>query len=374
MKNFCSHPWIGLDISPQGQYRPCCKFDKPMGNSLDEYKSNPQLKLLKDTMEKDQRHPGCKRCWNDEDIGLISKRQIDYEYNLSDKPLDIYSNKIRFLSISFGNTCNLACRTCSSYSSSKWSSEINLHGNHYEQEWFKHNRFYKDPNFLSQTYNLIDEQAHIDIPGGEPFLTDILEHLTFLDLLQNRAKGISIHYTTNGTNFPSDSLINLWKNFKKIDIQISVDGTSKMFEYTRWPGKWEECYKNLQKYKQLVSQQTHINISISHTVSVFNVLDIPDFLVWCMKEKMPKPYLGMVYQPKEFSIRVFPTDIKQEITARLSHLGKHVSSVINFMNDEQIPSINYDNLLNKIEFLDRCRNQKLEEYCPKIADLIKKAH
>lgn len=374
MKNFCFHPWLGLDISPQGHYKPCCKFIGSLGDSLDLYKSNQKLFELKDYHLKDLRHPGCKRCWDDEDAGMKSKRLIDKEYHLLDRPTDIVRDKIRFLSISFGNTCNLACRTCSSYASSRWSSEIKNYGPHDDQIWFKHNKFYKHPNFLTETVDSLDNFVHIDIPGGEPFLSDIDEHISFLNLIKNRSETVSLHYTTNGTNFPSDTLINLWKNFKQVDIQISIDGIGKMFEYLRWPAKWDLCYTNVKKYKSLIDSNSNFKLSISHTVSILNILDLPDFYEWCSKENLPSPHIGMVSSPKEYNIMCLPDYMKKIITYELMKKGSLTLPVINFMNKENLSSDYFYKLMSQTSFLDTCREQNFEESCSKIAELIKKAH
>ena len=370
MKNFCSQPWVGIDISPLGDFKPCCKFRDESVRGFQEYLSSDLLDEVRQSFLRDERHPGCIRCWKDEDAGIPSKRIMDDRMD----PADIDSDLFKTVSLTFGNTCNLACRTCGSHSSSRWLQEIKSHGNYRDDILYKHDKFYKDLGLWDDIADKLIEGAQIDISGGEVFLSDIKEHAYFLSLLEGKTALTTLKYTTNGTFFPEDAIIERWTKFKSVRVQISVDGVGKMFEYTRWPGVWSKFYENIQRYKQLSAEHPHIELSLSHTVSVFNILDIPDFLMWCMKEKLPSPWMGMVYQPSEYSIRSLPKPIKREITARLEKLGDRISSVLTYMNNEDLPDSHFQNLLPRIEFLDKHRNQSFDEACPRIAELIKKAH
>ena len=49
MKTFCKLPWQGLDISPQGEYKPCCKFSTSIASSMEAYRSSKELAKLKES-------------------------------------------------------------------------------------------------------------------------------------------------------------------------------------------------------------------------------------------------------------------------------------------------------------------------------------
>ena len=69
----------------------------------------------------------CNRCWQEEDAGRASKRiyskirlkeladQVDYANDTPDQ--------LWFVDLKLGNICNLKCRICGSWSSSKWAQE-----------------------------------------------------------------------------------------------------------------------------------------------------------------------------------------------------------------------------------------------------------
>ena len=64
----------------------------------------------------------------------------------------------------------------------------------------------------------------------------IKRHFDILQTLvdKGRAKDISISYNTNGSIYPKD-YIDLWKQFKSVQVFFSVDGVGERFNYIRHP-------------------------------------------------------------------------------------------------------------------------------------------
>ena len=129
---FCYSPWSNIDISPQGDLTPCCKFQMSkydesfnvQTQTLSEYYSSAFLAEIKQEFAQGQWPRGCERCRIEEENNIASKRQLDYErWQQHYQQYDIDSGKCITASIAFGNTCNLKCITCSPYSSSKWHQE-----------------------------------------------------------------------------------------------------------------------------------------------------------------------------------------------------------------------------------------------------------
>lgn len=355
--NMCYHPWVGLDVSPQGDFKPCCKFSDVLGKNLSEYKQHPRLKQLRQDFIDGKKNDGCARCWQDENAGLPSKRTLDNEYIFKNTVPDLSSIKVA--SVPFGNICNLACRICGSYSSSKWTSEskklISLIP---EIKIFEHSKYYDDPEFMSVLKDELQNLIHLDIPGGEPFFSNSDIHLKFLESISAE----TIHYTTNGTIFPSTELLDAWQKFKRVDIQISVDGVGKVFEYSRWPAKWSDVYQNIKRYQDL--NLPNLQISISHSVSVFTISQLPEFLLWCREERLPDPYLGIVTRPEHYSITILPKEAKQWLTEKL---GDHpiVFHLWSKDNSEYI-----DKFKKYVKILDKQRQQNFAETFPELQQFL----
>ena len=316
----CYHPWVGLDISPQGEFKPCCKYKDVLGSSFEEYESSPALAQLQKDFQNGVRNEGCYRCWKDEDANLPSKRTLDNKYVFDNQPPSLDSIKV--LGLAFGNTCNLACRTCSSYASSKWAQEsIKLQGNFPDIQIFDHNQFYKDREFQETLKSKLKGVRHIEFAGGEPFYAKASAHMDLLVYLISEcdASQISLHYITNGSVMPDNKILqHMWPRFKKVDIQVSIDGIKDQFEYTRWPARWSSLLLILGKLEDYRKQSHNVQLSISHTVSIFTVWDLPETLKWFKTNLLPEPYLGLVSKPEHFSITVFPESSKKEIDAKLS--------------------------------------------------------
>jgi sulfatase maturation enzyme AslB (radical SAM superfamily) len=225
----CHHPWVGLDISPQGQFKPCCKYLTSIADNIDQYLTSQELIDLKDQFKMDKQPAGCQRCWDDENAGIPSKRQLDWQYLFEYQEPNL--DDLAVLSFPFGNLCNLACRICNSYSSSKWYDETRKLQKHIPTiPLFAPTRFYQNTKLLETIKQLSKNLIHIDFPGGEPFITGVDEQIEFLKfLVKNNAKNISLHYTTNCTTFPQDEYWQLWKEFKHVDIQLSIDGIDAQF-------------------------------------------------------------------------------------------------------------------------------------------------
>lgn len=368
MKNFCHNIFTGLDISPSGQIKPCCKFlsnEIPKFNirdGIDQYQKSDFVKNLKKQIMNDERPKGCQRCWIEEDAGIKSKRQLDYirhKANFDKLPTDHegYTN----VSIAFGNICNFSCRICGPNQSSKWVSEL------FKNENIRYpiHDWYKEKNILEDIYNHTRDAIHFDIPGGEPLLLEIAEHFDFLNRFEKERKNeISLHYTTNGSNFPKQEFIDIWKEFKEVDIQISVDDTGKRFEYNRWPGKWQEVYDNIKKFQMLEKQVSNIRLSISFSVSVFTVFYSDEFFKWCRSEGLPDPWMGRVNNPSYYRPGVLGKKINQKIR---EHLCRS-----NFFEVRKLASLVVDSDQNPKEFfyhsnkLDMIRKQNFSKVFPEL--------
>lgn len=362
-KNFCALPWVSLDIDPQGNLRPCCKYKDNFGNDLDSYFNSDKLNALKKEFEDGNRPQGCIRCWNDEDAGLPSKRQLDrlYRYN------ELELNNLQVISIPFGNTCNLACRSCNSSASSKWVTEEEKLKNKFNIEIHSHKKFYKDDKFINFIKTKIDHVTDITFHGGESFLTGILQQQDFLDfLISKHPNTITLTYITNTTIFPSDDFWDKWKHFKKINILLSIDGIEEKFEYLRWPASWDVCYANIKKYQVYSSKFKNIQLSISHTVSIFNIIDLNEFFIWCLREKLPEPYLGVVEDPLHYNIKNLPLHIKEIVQKTL--IPNKFAPIINFMN--QNPSELTDTFTEWTTELDVLRKQNFHKIFPNLSKLL----
>ena len=362
-ENFCSLPWVGVDISTQGGIKPCCKYNHTLSHDLDKYFQSQDLLELKQQFINGSRPSGCSRCWQDEDAGLPSKRQLDHQYVL---PSDVSLDGIKILAMTFGNTCNLSCVTCGSNASSRWAiEERKIDIESFGKSVYTHNQFYKDPAFTQKITAVSEDLVHLEIAGGEPFYASADTHKNFLLSLPNPGK-IKIHYTTNATVFPESEFWEIWKRFRHVDIQLSIDGVGKRFEYLRYPAEWATVQENVSRYQE----KKHIQISISHTVSWMNILYVEDFFSWCDKQNLPDPYLGPVSKPNYLSVKCLPQKVKEKIRDRLATSTRQgISTLINYMYLEDQSDV-FDKGQQWLRALDHMRGTVFADTFPELNEFI----
>lgn len=298
---FCYSPWTNIDIDPQGNILPCCKYQSnkadPVFNiqhdSLKEYSGSAFLQQIQQDFLNDTWPPGCVRCRIEEENNVKSKRQLDHDrWHVHYSQYQLDSDQWLTASLAFGNTCNLKCITCGSYASSKWRQEyLDIYNVDFRPVQFYRNDFVE--TFVSQAPGII----HLDIPGGEPFLTGVAEQKKLLDhyVRSGQASDISLHYTTNVTMFPDLDWWQLWSHFREIDIQLSIDGVGARYEYIRYPAQWDDIQSNVLKYLQQTAP--NLKLSVSHTVSAYNIFYLDEFFSWCYNQALPTPWLGRVHNP-----------------------------------------------------------------------------
>jgi MoaA/NifB/PqqE/SkfB family radical SAM enzyme len=373
---FCFAPWSNLDISPQGIISPCCKFrheyypDPPQNinqHKLIDYTKSQTLGKVRNEFLAGQWPKGCERCRIEEENNVKSKRQLDYErWQHHYDSYDIQQGGILTASVAFGNTCNLTCITCGPHSSSRWQKE---HRALYQQD-VPPNHFYRD-NFVHELLDHAPGIVHLDVPGGEPFLSGVTQQQELLQILidQGRAGSVTIHYTTNVTVWPDQKWWDLWQHFREIDIQLSLDGIGKQFEYIRYPANWRTVEELTKKYQYQSEQRSGLRISVSHTVNAYNIYYLPEFLDWCDKMKLPRPWLGRVHNPAHMRPSVWGHEIRELIIKKLRS-GNSDSQTWADLIAHTDNSEHFDLFKNRVKWHDRYRGLDFGSTFPELSPYI----
>lgn len=377
MDKFCFAPWTNIEILPSGDILPCCKFQAHyysqgqfniISHNLDQYRTSKFLANLKQQFREGQWPKGCERCQLEEQSGIPSKRQLDF-----DRWQNIYQNHdletdgILTLSVALGNTCNLKCIMCGPQASSSWARE---HRDLYGEGIVPLTKIRKKiiPGLIDMAPNL----AHIDIHGGEPFLSSTREHHTLLDhyIHTGQSNKISLHYTSNGTIIPGLDFQERWQHYKEIDLQISIDGISKRYEYIRFPSRWVDLCQNISHLRHLIQNNNNMRLSIAHTVSAFNIMYIDEFLSWCQHNDLPRPWTGKLHRPARLRPTVWPESVKMSIMHHLSQSTR--PEVQNWCHHlaQQDDSCHFDEFRSFVHRHDQYRDQNFSIAFPELAAYI----
>jgi hypothetical protein len=369
---FCYSPWANIDFSPTGDISPCCKFQTKhysqkyniQHNSIQEYSNSDFLKQIKKDFTTDVWPIGCERCVIEESNNIKSKRQLDFDrWGNEYKTYELSDNNFITASIAFGNTCNLKCITCNPHASSKWREE-------YKEIYnisIEHHKFYKQ-NFVNDFVTVTPNIIHIDIPGGEPFLSGVREQQELLKFYieADQAKFISLHYTTNATVFPESTWWELWKHFKEIDLQLSIDGIGKRYEYIRYPANWDEVTVNIDQYLTKQSLD-NFRLSLSHTVSAFNIYYLDEFFTWCYNKELPTPWLGRVHTPVHMTPEVWPREVREYISNHL--LESNHADILNWATllSNLDNTVHFEKFCLKVKQHDLYRKTNFAEVFPEMS-------
>jgi MoaA/NifB/PqqE/SkfB family radical SAM enzyme len=360
----CPMPWMHLEISNQGEVRPCCVYAHSIGNvetsSLNEIFCNNSLTTLRTEFLQGKKPSGCAECWNNENKGLISNRH--YHLSMLKKELltvNLDNPEIKSLDLKPGNTCNFKCRICSPTSSSLFAQEV--YGNIPIK---KFNWAESDSKTINEIIEILPSLSNIDMYGGEPFLIKPLLRLVKQAVDQDTAKNIRLHYNSNGSIYP-ENLIEHWKKFKHVDIQFSIDNIKNRFEIERG-GTWDCVESNIKKLIDL--KLPNVKISIMPAISIMNIFYIDELLQWAFDLDLPVNPL-YVTTPVGYNLNNLTAEAKQLIVDKFqNHTWPEMQNILKYIT--KIPAADGKEFVKICSHFDQLRNQNFTQSHPEIANAM----
>jgi sulfatase maturation enzyme AslB (radical SAM superfamily) len=372
---FCILPWIHFATRPNGDMRLCCSSNasgagndhtvglvkNESGNPANFGKETPMsawnneyMRSVRTTMIEGNIPSSCSKCFEEESRGVSSKRMwetatwvqegIDIPELISQTQQDgTIPEKLVYLDLRLGHTCNLKCVMCSPHDSSMWVPEhkkifpLFQHPSIKDQmQWDQstfNNYWHENPEFWKEMYQQIPNLKQVYFAGGEPLL--IKEHKLFLEeiIRQGYADKILIRYNTNGLLI-NDDIVELWKKFKKVKVGFSIDAIGERNYYIRYPSNWDTIVQNLHK---LDNTPDNIQVSIATAIQILNIKHLPDFAKWKVEQRFKKINfenvtagiqagggifnMHLLYIPTFLSIRCLPKEDKDEVRKNFAELA-----------------------------------------------------
>ncbi len=367
--SLCIHPFASLTVHATGHVTRCMMSEESMGKVSGAEGSlphqlfqNEKMSSLRKKMLTSQWDGNCRSCIRKENDGITSKRQhwqnINATKDLWNKS-DIFnpegSEHVYFLNIAFNNYCNFKCRMCSSAYSSKWVQDEKL----LKQKGLRGGSGTwsdKKAVLLGESMRSLDDKVienivstlrhvrKIDVVGGEPFFSK--DFLYFNRLMNEKKYGSSarIAVTTNGSIFNQDYLQSLLL-YKEVEINISVDGINKLFNYIR-AGKaitWEEFNQNIDR---IIAFCEYVNsnyagkkwkVNLNSAFQIYNALDFYNFIDW-VEEKFSWKNKKIEFSSKlrnSFEKRVLMTPSHLSVKAAPTGILKKSLSIIKYTLQEK---------------------------------------
>jgi hypothetical protein len=339
---FCVLPFFGAEYGRKEGFTPCCLLDL----------SKQTIESVREDMLKKQRPDACKKCWQLEDNGHESDRQIknkSFDF-YSDKDINIiekncieqnYSKKI--IKIYTSNLCNSTCFTCGPTSSSAWNAlekkQIPL---------TKINKSELDFDYANITM--------LSFVGGEPsYEKTNFEILN--ELLNHNNNNCFISFVTNGSVALTDHQIKILSNFKNLNICLSIDGIESRFEYMRFPLKWDNLLSNIKLFKNIGA-----NISASYTISNLNLFYYSETIKWFQEQCIPHNHILVSY-PNYLNVGNVSAEHKEKI---LANNPEHTNTIQAFINNGTYSNILYDQFIQEIQRQDQLKKININNYMPEL--------
>ena len=382
-EKICILPWISIETSPIGSARPCClakdeiTYHDDLGyehkynlntHTLEEIYHSRYMQLLRRDFLYGNKPETCQRCWDEEAAGRTSKRmnsrirlkehvdQIDF-HNLD-------PDTLWFIDLKIGNICNLKCRICGSWSSSKWAKEEIDYIPGIDRKTHLAYKFLQDgawprenPQFWDNLKTLLPNIKYFEFTGGEPFLIEQHFELLRYAVETGDSQHIEIHYNTNGTVLPESA--DLWNHFKHVEIAFSIDNTGARFEYERYGTNWIEVQDNIAKFTAMRSNK--ISTQLCTTMNIQNVYYLPEICEWISTQTFDHIYFNMLHDPWHMCISQMTPAAKQLVIDRLTNhnftpkFKAEVMRIIKFI--ENGVSSDGHEFLVKMQQTDTYRNQ-----------------
>ena len=384
MSSVCALPWMSLETTALGEYRPCCLAEESItkpdgtmyrvanGDTIQDAFNSDYMDKLRGDFVAGKKPDTCKKCWALESAGGYSKRMIS-----NDKFGKYKGKKLRFLDLKLGNICNLKCRICGVWSSSKWAQEEIDLGNKDAKKFLEAGQWPRQKhNLWSEVIELLPDVEYFEFTGGEPFL--IKEHFDLLEqsVQLGHSKNQVVHYNTNGTTYPKHAIKNIWPHFKLVEVAFSIDDIGARFEYQRYGAVWEHVNENIDKINNLRSS-TPIKTQVCCTINVQNIWNMPEICEWIESKNFDYIYFNYLHESKEWNVQYLPNNYKQKIQNKLLsstmsiNMRKEIGKAVNFMMDNNLntPQMDWQRKV-KIKASDEYRNQSFVNVHPEYQGML----
>lgn len=432
---FCPIPWIFQAVRNNGDIRICCQANVTENqgvvrhedgtpynagrDDMTEARNATLMKEVRKNMLVGEWSTECGRCKQEESAGLNSRRQYELEnwkFSLDDARYvtaedgTIVEPKLEYYDLRFGNLCNLACRMCGPTDSHTWYEQwTEYHGSTEYKDTHGIVKLTRNENgrltttdydwhnsetFWKQMEANIPNIKHVYMAGGEPMMIE--RHYEFLQkcIDTGQSKRMILEYNTNMSNLPN-RVLDMWTQFKQVRVGASMDGMGAVVEYQRWPLKWSQAYKNLQKLDEYAEKNPNIFPWLACTVTAYNIWHIPEFMRWKLNDsgfkkinstkKRPIITHHVAHGPARVNVRILPAHIKQQVVDYYASeieyfkanfpedIAKNAEQILNSITKYMLAADTTDKLPEFVKFtkyLDGARGHSILDIAPQYKELF----
>ena len=394
-ENFCVAPFIQCTTHPLTSFSPCPYLGGTVWGGvkqdiLSQWTSDDLESLRQDFID-NKKSDICTRCWHEESNNKKSLRlrlfdpinkTTDFSFIDPGTFTQHIQNKINtkdylagpeVLTIKNGNVCNAKCRVCHPGDSSRWVSDARqlferTGKKHYdisqqEKNW--------SDNQVDEILSLAKNLKRLELFGGEPMYNKKVHRMLERIVELGYAKNIILYINTNGSVDIVEKLPFI-REFKQIEIGVSIDGVGDQFDYIRHGLLWQDVKSNVVKWRKYFDHhQVHYSIDAICTVEILNVYYLPE-IKQAVKEILPlAPFWNLLTYPNYLFIKNIPESIKTHIIAKLSQDPEEFQDIIQIIQQPADLS-QWSNFIEITNTLDDIRNESFRLTFAEFYNIINK--
>jgi hypothetical protein len=342
----CVAPYITMDVRRSDQvtneiFRTCCCNLDPV--LFRPAPGDDPFLDVKIEQESGEWPAACHACRREEENGGQSERLRAFieipedrlRQFLADRTVQEFEFRIKF-----SNFCNLSCRSCSPYESSTYAKITNnVVGTHFEQDISDlddHWQFIT--GFIREK---VDAVPHffVHFIGGETLIQPGMTRLLTWMIGQGIADRVNLRLTTAMTVNPGQRLLDMMRQFRTVDILLSIDSVGANYQYIRWPARFEKVMANLETLINYRRQLVIVNgrkvtrspwkCAVTPVFSLNNIFYIQDWLdfwyAWYQRQGFAFHNFAanLVMQTEHLDVQALPVRYRAPLRGLLQRCLEH---------------------------------------------------
>ena len=407
---YCVLPWTHISTYTNGDMRICCRGNKIKqdnghianlnSTNIDSQWNNDFMREIRRTIMRGEYHAACWRCAREEQATGSSRRDYENKIWLQHGSIQDLISATQadgsvslspvYLDLRLGNQCNLKCVMCNTNNSNQWQQDYRRIKKDFSENNivlvnnFDFDSIKSDPHGWHQEKRWLDwfrsNIAHVKIlyfAGGEPMLLKSHEQMLRLCIDAGVAANISLRYDSNGT-YLLDHLLEMWKHFKNVHFNFSIDGVGTRNDYIRAGSNWNDIEKSLDILDNL---DIDITLTSQCAIGVLNSWYIPELYDWFISKNFKRASmftLNEILSPNCLSAQIMPAESKAKLAYRLlehasavnnSYYASKLRWYVNRINSADQSELITD-FVQYVETLDSIRNTDWRAQFPEIYELL----
>jgi len=163
-----------------------------------------------------------------------------------------------------------------------------------------------------------------------------------------------------------DHFIELWQQFRKVRIHLSIDDLAERNYYIRFPSDWDTIMKSFYK---ILEYKNIFNLEVCQTVSALNVYNIDNFKKFTLDHDLIISH-NYVHYPNHLQVNLIPDNMKTEILNGIKYMRDDEIERLKIELFKPYPQKHVDRFHSFMRIMDKTRNVNIEDYLPEWKGII----